>query len=123
MTSDRVRRSSPGRDQMSPQTERVMYSWNGRRKVGRRLDGPFDVRLAQHLAADLHADLMAGIAHGLLLGVPVSSRWSRMSRVTASGCSALIRCAAPTIATRAAGMLAAMARLAAGGAAGSLLLR
>ena len=67
----RVRRSSPGRDQISPHAYRVMRSWKSSVNGVVRSIGPVDVRVAEHRPAHLHpasVDVVAALAH-----VPSSS--------------------------------------------------
>src|SRR5439155_21014993 len=72
------------------------------REVGCAGERAVDVLVAEHVAADLHACLVGVVAHG---------RCSRISVLTAAGCSTAARCAAgATSSWRAPGIASAIAR-------------
>ena len=85
MIALRVRRSRPGRVQISPQAYRVMRSWKSRVKSVVRADGAVDVLVAEHLAPHPHALLVAHAASTVSLN--------------ASGCSTFARWAASSVTT------------------------
>src|SRR5215203_603842 len=73
-------------------------------EVRRLPDGPVDVLVAQDLAANLHTAIVRRVFRGHLLSLATGSRCSRISRVTASGCSMFARCAASITTRRASGI-------------------